>query len=79
MVSVGVPVGVAEFFGRFTGDDKVARGVLVKTADDVEHRGFAAPGRTENGDKFMLAEVNGDPAQRIDGRIADGVGFSDFV
>ena len=35
-VSVNVPISVVIFFSRFSVDDKVTRGVSVKTADNVE-------------------------------------------
>ncbi len=48
VIAVGVPVAVFEVLSRAAVDDKVALGVLVEAADDVEHCGFSAAGRTQD-------------------------------
>ena len=42
MVSVGIPVRVAVAAGGHSVDDEVARGILIQSADDIQHRGFSA-------------------------------------
>ena len=44
VIAVDIPVAVFVVLRRFTPNDEVARGVAVKTADDVEQGGFPAPG-----------------------------------
>ena len=79
VIAVGIPVAVAEFLGGAAGDDEIAACVLVKTADDVEHRCLAAAGRTENGNKFMRTEVDGNTVQRLNRGITDGIRFGNVL
>ena len=65
VVAVGVPVPVAVLLCGDTVDEQVARRVAVQTADDVQKRRLAAAGRTENGDKFIVAEAQAHAAERV--------------
>ena len=57
---------VLERFGRLTLDDKVAAGILVKTADDVEQGCFAAARMTENRYEFASSELDINTLERND-------------
>ena len=57
MVAVGIPIGVSKVLGGFVVYDKVAGGVLIKPADDVQQRRFAAAGMAEDCYKFVLPEL----------------------
>ena len=65
VVAVGVPVPVAVLLCGDTVDEQVARRVAVQTADDVQKRRLAAAGRTENGDKFIVAKAQAHAAERV--------------
>ena len=70
MVSIRVPVAIEVAFGRSSVDDEVAAGVLVESADDVEQRGLAAAGLTEDTHEFLVTEGNRYALQRMDDGIA---------
>jgi hypothetical protein len=63
MVAVYVPVAVRIGLRASTVYYEVARGVMVKTADYIEQCGFSASGRSEYGNKFVLAERDVNAAQ----------------
>ena len=65
VVAVGVPVPVAVLLCGDTVDEQVACRVAVQTADDVQQRRLAAAGRTENGDKFIVAKAQAHAAERV--------------
>ena len=56
IVSVGVPVAIAILLGGNAIDEQVARIVMVEPTDDIEHGRFARARRSQNGDKFIIAE-----------------------
>ena len=56
VVSVNVPVPVLIILGASAADDKVAGGIVVKSADDVEKGGFSAARGAKDGNKFLVAE-----------------------
>jgi hypothetical protein len=66
MVAVGVPVPVFEVLGRSAVDDQVTFGVLVETADDVQHGGLSAAGRSQDRDKLVAPKTQVDAFQRMD-------------
>ena len=57
VVAVAVPVGVGKVLRRLAVDDEIAARIVVKTADDVEHRRLAAARMAEDGDKLALTEL----------------------
>ena len=57
VVSVGVPVSVLVFLCGNTVNDKVTRGIVIKTSDDVKKRCLAAARMSEDGNKFAFTEV----------------------
>ena len=57
VVSVCIPVAIFELLCGFAVDDKVARGVRVQAADDVQQRGFTAA-------RVMLNTPNGTRGNR---------------
>ena len=70
VVAVGVPVAVGKFLGGATVDYQISARVAVKTADNVEHRGFATARRTEDRHEFVRAEAQAYTAERVDRRVA---------
>ena len=64
VVAVGVPVTVGELLGGFSVDDQVTGGVAIQAADDVQQRGLAAAGLSQNGDEFAFPEGDADAFQR---------------
>ena len=73
VVAVSVPVLVAVVPGRAAVYHKVAAGVLVEAADDVQQRRLPAAGGAQHGNKFALAEVYGDTLESVYGRVAGRV------
>ncbi len=67
MVAVGIPVAVGKFLCGRALDYKVARGIFVKPADNVQKRGFSAPRSTEYGNKLVFAEVDAYAFKRLHG------------
>jgi len=57
MVTVRVPIPILKILGGFAVYNKVALGILVQTAYDIEHSGLSAARRAENGHKLTLAEL----------------------
>ena len=78
MVAIGVPVVVGESLCGFSVDEKIAFGVAVEAADDVEHRGFSAARGAENGNKLALAEIDADVIHGADGGISRHIVFDDI-
>ena len=56
VVAVSVPISVLVILGGNAVDNKVARGIMVKSADDVEQRSFAAAGMSEYRNELVLTE-----------------------
>mgnify|MGYP002438288703 CR=1 FL=1 len=79
VVAVGVPVAVGVLPGGDAVDDKVAAVVAVQAADDVQQRRLAGAARAEDGDKFVVAQVQADIVQRFLDKVARAVFFSDVV
>ena len=77
VVAVGVPVAVEVAFGRAAVDDEIALGVLVEPADDVEERGLAAAGLTEDAHELAAAEGDRDALERVDDGVAGGIVLGD--
>ena len=77
VVSVRIPVAVGEFLGRAAVNDKVAVGVLVKTAYDVEHSRLAASGVAEDSNEFAFAKLKVDAFERVHSFVAYGVVLRD--
>ena len=65
MVSVGVPVCIRELFGGASVDDQVSGAEAVQPADDVQQRGLAAAGMTQDRNKLALAEFEIDSLERV--------------
>ena len=73
MIAVGVPVAVGVLFGRAAVDHKVAVGVLIQTADDVQQRRFAAARVTEHGNKLGFSELKVNALERMHRLVADSI------
>ena len=63
MVAVSVPVTVFVLLGGRAVDDKVAGGIVVKTADDIEQGSLTAAGVTKDRNEFIFTEADADTAQ----------------
>ena len=79
MVSVSVPVRVREIFCGLPVDDQITGGVVVKSADDIEHSGFTAAGVTENCYKLALPKLQTDALQRGDLGVRNKIVLFDFL
>ena len=79
MVAVGIPVLILVFLGGASVDHKVARGVYIKTADNIEQRGFATARRSENRNEFVIAKGKVNALQGFNGIITCGVVLCYFV
>ena len=77
VVAVGVPVAVVIFLRGAAVDDEVAGGVAVESADDVQQRGLAAAGLSEDRHELILAEGDVDALERLDLRRAGLVYLGD--
>ena len=66
VVAVIVPIAVFKILGRYSVDEKIARGIVVKAADDVEKSRLAASGRAEYGNEFVAPELDGETFQGVD-------------
>ena len=56
VVSVGIPIRCFKGFCRLSVDDKVAVGILIKSTDDIKHRGLTAARGTEDRHEFAFSE-----------------------
>ena len=65
VVAVGVPVAVAVLFGGGAVDHQITGIVAIQTANDVEQRGLAGPGGTEDSHELVVAQVQRDAVQRL--------------
>ena len=77
VVAVCVPVAVVVLLRGAAVDDKVAGGVAVQTADDVQQRGLAAAGLAQNRDELALTKGNVDALERLDLRRAGLIDLGD--
>lgn len=72
-IVLAVPVTVLKVLGGNTIDNQVTTGVLIQTADNVQHGGFTASGRSQNRHKLTFAELEINTFQCMDNSIAGGV------
>ena len=63
MVTVCIPVSVLVILGGSSINDQITGGVLVKTADNVQHGRLTASGLTEDRNKFTVTEAETDALQ----------------
>ena len=77
VVAVGIPIAVLIIFGGDALDYKVARRVMVESADDVQKGGFAAARRAENRHELVAAERKAYALQSGDFGIAHLIVFGD--
>ena len=79
VVAVGVPIAVFVLVGGHAVDDHVARVVMIEAADDVEQRGLARAGRTEDGYELVVAEGDGNVVEGFLREVARSVGLADVL
>ncbi len=79
VVAISVPVAVLVLLGGDAIDDEVARVVVVKAADDVEHGGLARARGAQDGDEFVVAEGYRDIVECGLREGAGGVGLADLL
>ena len=56
VVAVGIPIAIVKVFGRNTVDQQVARIEMIEPTDNVEHRSFTRPRRSQNGHELVIAK-----------------------
>ena len=56
VISISVPIGIFIIFRRYSVNNKVARGVVVETTDDVQESSFSGAGRAKNRSEFLVAK-----------------------
>ena len=78
VVAVGVPVAVGVLPGGDAVDDQVTAIIAVKAANDVEQCGFAGAAGAQDGDKFIVTEVQADIVEGDLFQIACFVFLADF-
>ena len=78
VVAVGVPVAVGVLFGGDAVDDQIAAVIPVQTADNVQQGSFAGAAGAEDGDEFVITQVQADIVQRILHEITGLVLFADL-
>ena len=54
VVSVSIPIAILVHGGGFAVDQQISRGIAIKSADDIEHRGLATARRTKNCKELSL-------------------------
>ena len=64
VVSVGVPIAIAEVLGRNTVDEQIAGIEMIQSANNVEHRSFARARGTQNGHELAIAKSQGHVIER---------------
>ncbi len=79
VIAICVPVAVAVTARGASVNYQVTLGVLVKAANDVEQRGFAAARLTKDAYKLLVSKRNRDALERRNHRIARNVVFSDSL
>lgn len=79
VVAVGIPVAALVLLGGDAVDHQIAGIIMVEPADNVEQRGFARSGRTEDGHELAVAQVQADIVQRLLHEIAGFVLFGDAL
>ena len=79
VVAVRVPVAVGIFFGGDAVDDQITAVVAVQTANDVQQGGLTGTAGAENGDEFVVPQVQADIIQCFLHQIAGFVFFLDVV
>ena len=77
VVAVGVPVAIGVLVGGNAVDHQIAAVITVQTADDVQQSGFAGAGRAQNGNEFVIPQVEAYIIQRFLDKIAGPVFFFD--
>ena len=75
MIAIGVPVRILELLGGLAVDAQIATVIAVETADDIEQRGLAAAGWSQNGHKLILPERDAHALERFHPRAAAQIGF----
>ena len=78
VVAVGVPVAVGVLFGGDAVDDQIAAVISVQTADNVQQGSFAGAAGAEDGDEFVITQVQADIVQHILHEITGLVLFADL-
>ena len=67
VVAVGIPIPVGILPGGDAVDDQIAAVISIQTAHHIQQRGLAGAAGAQNGNKFIVPEVQADPIQgRLD-------------
>ena len=65
VVPVRIPVTVFVLLGRDAIDDQIAGVVAVKPANDIQQGGFSRTAGAQNGDKFIVPQIQAHIPQRV--------------
>ena len=79
MVPVRIPVPVLIFLCRDPVDDQVPAVIAVQSSDDIQKRRLARAARTQDGDEFIIPEIQAYPVQRFLDQAACAVLFADIL
>ena len=64
VVAVGIPIAIVKILGRNTVDQQVARIEMIEPTDNVEHRSFARPRRSQNGHELVIPKRQAHAVER---------------
>ena len=65
VVPVGIPVTVFVLLGRDAIDDQIAGIVTVQAADDIQKGGFSRTAGPQNGNEFIVPQIQTHIPQRV--------------
>ena len=65
MVAVRVPIPVLVFFGGDTINDQISPVIAVQAADNIQKCGLSGAGGTQNGNKFIIPQIDRNIIQRL--------------
>ena len=64
VVAIGIPIAIAKVLGRDAVDQQVTRIKVIQSADNVEHRSFTRPRRSQNGHELVIAKSQAHAVER---------------
>lgn len=65
MIAVGIPVPVLVLLGGDAVDDQIAGIVTVQAADDIQKGGFSRTAGPQNGNEFIVPQIQAHIPQRV--------------
>ena len=64
VVAISIPIAVTEVLGRDAVNQQVTRIKVIEPTDNVEHRGFTRPRRSQNGHELVIAKSQAHAVER---------------